>query len=150
MRIWDIPVEYLCRQHLLGEHGELHALWNILTTGKGGYQHHPETLRWKNSLLWLYIRHCQQVEEMKRRGWNHKSPIPRSQFFSEKPTPLLHTLEQQREILRGKGCDCKIDDPDLLEYIKEWEIRGWEVERNRFFIISNKQPAPGISWEDYL
>jgi hypothetical protein len=30
MRIWDIEPEKLCRQHLLGEHRELHGLWVIL------------------------------------------------------------------------------------------------------------------------
>ena len=42
MRIWDVPPECLCRQHLLGEHRELHAIWTILTTGKTGYTRHPE------------------------------------------------------------------------------------------------------------
>ena len=26
MRIWDIPLDRLCRNHLLGEHNELHAI----------------------------------------------------------------------------------------------------------------------------
>jgi hypothetical protein len=46
MRIWDIPPDKLCRNHLLGEHNELHAMWNILTQGKKGYSNHPETKRW--------------------------------------------------------------------------------------------------------
>ena len=36
MRIWDIAAHKLCRNHLLGEHRELHAIWSILTTGKKG------------------------------------------------------------------------------------------------------------------
>jgi len=37
MRIWDVHVKHLRRKHLLGEHRELHDLWNILTKhgGKG-------------------------------------------------------------------------------------------------------------------
>jgi len=31
MRIWDLPVKDLCKNHLLGEHRELHAIWSILT-----------------------------------------------------------------------------------------------------------------------
>ena len=46
MRIWDVPVGCLCRMHLLGEHRELHAVWNIITLGKRGYSTHPETKRW--------------------------------------------------------------------------------------------------------
>jgi hypothetical protein len=43
MRIWDISPKRLCRNHLLGEHRELHAVWSVLTKGKKGYARHPET-----------------------------------------------------------------------------------------------------------
>ncbi len=46
MRIWDIEPVRLCRAHLLGEHRELHGLWNILTL----------------------------VQEMKNRGYDHSCP----------------------------------------------------------------------------
>ena len=61
MRIWDIPVEKLCRNHLLGEHRELHAIWSILINNKKGYAHHPETVRWKGKQKALYLRHEQLV-----------------------------------------------------------------------------------------
>jgi len=41
MRIWDIPPRKLCRNHLLGEHRELHAIWSILIRSKKGYLKHP-------------------------------------------------------------------------------------------------------------
>ena len=66
MRIWDFPANKLCTKHLLGEHCELHALWNILTQNKSGYSRHPETLRWKGKLAALYLRHeetCRRNEE---------------------------------------------------------------------------------------
>ena len=75
MRIWDISPSRLCRNHLLGEHRELHAVWNVLTKKKKGYSHHPETLRWKGKLKALYARHERLVKEMKRRGYNHVSPL---------------------------------------------------------------------------
>src|SRR5687768_13942553 len=31
VRIWDVPVEDLDDQHLLGEHLQLHIIWNALT-----------------------------------------------------------------------------------------------------------------------
>ena len=37
MRIWDIPPDKLCRQHLLGEHNELHAMWHILPSPESVY-----------------------------------------------------------------------------------------------------------------
>jgi len=77
MRVWDIHVKHLCRKHLLGEHRELHGLWNILTKhgGKGGYAHHPETKRWIGKTFALYNRHEALVKEMERREFNHQSPL---------------------------------------------------------------------------
>jgi hypothetical protein len=55
MRIWDIPPEKLCRDHLLGEHRELHEIWSILINNKKGYARHPETLRWKGKQRAVYL-----------------------------------------------------------------------------------------------
>jgi sugar lactone lactonase YvrE len=57
MRIWDVPPSLLCRQHLLGEHRELHGLWRIITEDRQGYAKHPETRRWRGKLAALYERH---------------------------------------------------------------------------------------------
>ena len=75
MRIWDIPVEKLCRNHLLGDHKELHAMWSVIIQNKKGYSKHPETIKWIGKLKALYIRHNQQVNEMKNRGYDHQSPL---------------------------------------------------------------------------
>src|SRR6516225_12082778 len=61
MRIWDVDPALLCRQHLLGEHRELHAVWTILTTDSAGYRRHPETLRWEGRLGALARRHDRLV-----------------------------------------------------------------------------------------
>ncbi|MBI3966493.1 MAG: hypothetical protein HY329_12745 [Chloroflexi bacterium] len=78
VRIWNLPVEELDNQHLLGEHLELHIIWNALTQpGRRGWVNHPETRRWTDRLGALHRRHEDQVEEMRRRGWTgHKSPLP--------------------------------------------------------------------------
>ena len=75
MRIWDIPVKKLCRNHLLGDHKELHAMWSVIIQNKKGYSKHPETIKWIGKLKALYIRHNQQVNEMKNRGYDHQSPL---------------------------------------------------------------------------
>lgn len=76
MRVWDqIAPARLCRQHLLGEHRELHCIFTVLAKRKKGYSQHPETLRWKRHLRALSHRHRLLVKEMTRRGYNHKSPI---------------------------------------------------------------------------
>ena len=74
VRIWDLPPSLLCRQHLLGEHRELHSR-RILTEDRHGYAQHPETRRWRGKLAALYERHEALTEEMARRGYRHASPL---------------------------------------------------------------------------
>lgn len=111
MRIWDVPPERLCRQHLLGEHRELHGLWNILTQGKTGYSRHPETLRWEGRLASLYHRHEALVAEMTIRGYRHDSPLD-SALASGDPVQasFVDSIERQYELLREKGCDCWVTE----------------------------------------
>ena len=104
MRIWDIPVEKLCRQHLLGEHRELHAIWSILTNRKKGYANHPETRRWRGRLKALYTRHHALVNEMERRGYRHQSPLAEAQATGDGvQCEYIHSCEEQIRILREKG-----------------------------------------------
>ncbi len=107
MRIWDLPPAVLCRQHLLGEHRELHAIWTVLTRGKKGYSRHPETLRWRGRLLALYKRHDRLVAEMTRRGYHHRTPLDRRLAAgSARQTVFVDSVAAQRARLRAKGCDC--------------------------------------------
>ena len=111
MRIWDISPKYLCRKHLLGEHRELHGLWNILTKhkGKGGYSQHPETRRWIGKLKALYCRHESQVIEMRKRGYKHLSPLEMSLAIGNKKQEFfIDSTARQKEILKQKECDCLV------------------------------------------
>lgn len=109
MRIWDIDPACLCRQHLLGEHRELHALWNILTQDKKGYRNHPETQRWVGKLGALRQRHEQLVAEMDRRGYIHRTPLPEAPDNTTLQDTFINTPEQQIELLRQKACQCPLD-----------------------------------------
>lgn len=110
MRIWDLPVGCLCRNHLLAEHRELHAIWRIILDGKRGYSHHPEVLRWRGKLVALSARHDEQVREMEVRGYRHLSSLD----FLEVPGPergaiqdtLVEPVAEQVRRLRAKGCAC--------------------------------------------
>ncbi len=109
MRIWDIPPEKLCRNHLLGEHNELHAMWNILTQDRKGYSHHPETQRWKGKLKALFLVHESIVQEMINRGYNHKSPLDKGLAKGKRfQDVLVDPVERQVEILKQKGCCCDV------------------------------------------
>lgn len=107
MRIWDIPPERLCFKHLVAEHGELHSLWSVLTNKKKGFSKHPETLRWKGKLKALFLRHEALVKEMKKRGYQHRSPLNKKQAKGKsRQFVYLQTPQEQERILKNKNCDC--------------------------------------------
>lgn len=109
MRIWDLPPDKLCRQHLLGEHRELHALWSIITQGKRGYAHHPETRRWRGRLRALYLRHEALVAEMRRRGYHHRTPLDEALATGAgTQEEYVDPPERQVALLRAKGCGCRV------------------------------------------
>lgn len=109
MRIWDISPSKLCRNHLLGEHRELHAMWVILTENKKGYSLHPETLRWRGKLKAMYLRHEKLVNEFDKRGYNHQSPLDkRKATGKEFQDEFVDSIKNQTQILKNKGCSCSV------------------------------------------
>ncbi len=107
MRVWDIPPKKLCHKHLLGEHREVHAVWAILTKNKKGYSRHPETLRWRNRLKALYLRHEKLVQEMKRRTYKHQSDLDKKLATGAgKQSVYINKPKEQLVILKKKRCDC--------------------------------------------
>jgi len=128
VRVWDLGPETLCRNHLLGEHRELHAIWSILTEGRKGYARHSETLRWKGKLRALYGRHGALVREMTRRGYKHKTPLPsRLAKGKAKQDQYVDSLADQARILKDKQCGCRIGMASRLSStgkLHEWSILG--------------------------
>lgn len=111
MRIWDVDPRRLCRQHLLGEHRELHGLWNILTQQKRGYSRHPETVRWVGKLAALYRRHERLVEEMSRRGYAHATPLDAALATgAAEQNAFVDSPATQLQLLRDKPCGCLLED----------------------------------------
>ena len=109
MRIWDVSPIKLCKDHLLGEHRELHAIWTVITENKKGYSKHPETIRWIGKLGALYLRHELLVIEMKRRGYNHHSPLDKKNAIGKsKQDVFVDSPGKQVQILRQKGCKCQV------------------------------------------
>ncbi len=109
MRVWDIHPKYLCRKHLLSEHRELHGLWNIITKHKckGGYAHHPETLRWVGKQKALYLRHEALVREFMNRGYKHYTQLDkRSATGFDIQKVFINSISEQKLILKNKVCDC--------------------------------------------
>lgn len=116
MRIWDIDPGYLNDKSLLGEHREIHGLFSIHVNGKKGYARHPETVRWKEALTGLSLRHDLLVSEMTLRGFNHQSPLTRkdpgpdglpaaAQGSMIWPEAFIDTPRAQFDLLRDKYRD---------------------------------------------
>lgn len=102
MRVWDIHPGFLNRQSLLGEHREIHAIHTIVSQGKKGYSRHPETLRWRDHLPALWLRHQQLVAEMRVRGFKHFSPLPAPQAEILWPIAFIDAPGHQFGLLAEK------------------------------------------------
>ena len=94
VRIWRVPLHLLDRQHLLGEHHELHVIFNVITKDLKGFHNHPQTNRFKGHLGMLADRHKQQVDELHRRGYNHNSPLPDFAYY---PEPYSYSEEEYQK-----------------------------------------------------
>ena len=80
--MWMTPPNKMCRQHLLGEHKELHMFVGCIRLGRNleGY------IRKKLLILdekAIRDRHAALVAEMTVRGYNHQSPL--KDFHIENP-----------------------------------------------------------------
>lgn len=113
MRVWDIPVEYLCNEHLIAQHHEIHCIYNIITKGLKGFAHHPETMRWRGHLPALVHKHWETFFEMLERGINHNKildSVDTCPIVGIAPYPVpWQPIDKQLEILRSKGCGCNLE-----------------------------------------
>lgn len=97
------PVEQLCRVHLLGCHSECHKLVGSLNKHRSitGYIQHNCV-----ELVSLQSYHDELVEEMIRRDYNHKSPLPDFEVEHVPFYELIYTIDQQKsEQLLRQRCD---------------------------------------------
>ena len=84
-------------------------MWIVITQNKKGYSKHPETLRWIGKLKAMYLRHEEQVEEMRQRGYNHQSPLDvKNAIGKSKQDVFVDIPSMQIQILKQKECNCKV------------------------------------------
>lgn len=72
MRMWNVPVEKLCRQHLLGEHQETHSFVGCIKKGTSLKGYIDKGLVEVHNIR---NRHDLLAEEMLKRGYKHLSPL---------------------------------------------------------------------------
>ncbi len=128
MRIWDIDTGFLNDQSLLGEHRELHGIFSIIQNHKKGYSRHPETLRWRNCLKSLEVRHDLIVEEMHVRGFNHQSPVLAEPGAPVWPKAFIDPPQAQFSLLKTKYQDKKKGRIPLPKNIVDlWAFHKYSV-----------------------
>lgn len=92
-----IDPRLMCRQHLLGEHKELHMLVGSINKGISLKGYTDQNLLEPSRIR---SRHNEVVREMKRRGYNHKSPLPSFKLNAELRRAKVDREEAEREIVR--------------------------------------------------
>jgi hypothetical protein len=101
MRMWNVNPRIMCRNHLLGEHLEMHMFVGCLNKGKSIEGYLDGLLEIHN----LKKRHRELVKEMGRRGYNHNSPLPK---FKVKKRGKINSKKSRKELLkRCKKCGGK-------------------------------------------
>jgi hypothetical protein len=113
MRMWMVDVRVLCRQHLLAEHLELHMFLGSINkeVHLDGY--------FNNDLFEpgsMHIRHDDLVMEMRKRGYNHKTPLDMFDVTYFTPTEINHKINRKNslQILLSRCLECKDNYIDLI------------------------------------
>ena len=103
MRMWMINPTLLCRQHLLGEHHEIHKHRHVFVrkysvAGRRG-QIEPESMK---------MRHDELAHEMTRRGMNHNSEYtqPDLSYLPDEDRLGLADIEASVKYLMDRCPDC--------------------------------------------
>lgn len=99
MRVWKLNPKFLCNQHLLGEHLEVHMFVNAVKDKKHiqGYVN--------NGLVEIHNlvkRHEELAREMKCRGFKHKSPIGKIKLYKAGKIDVKRSINDLRK--RCKNC----------------------------------------------
>ena len=69
----------------------------------------PEILRWKGKLKALYARHEKLSTEMERWGFRDNSSLdPKFAVGRHLQDQFVHHVAEQLDILRKRGCKCKV------------------------------------------
>ena len=73
MRMWGVDPKQMCRQHLLGEHVELHMQAGTILADRSLEGFYATGLI--DSRLTV-VRHAALVKEVEARDYQHHSPLP--------------------------------------------------------------------------
>jgi hypothetical protein len=110
MRMWMVDPRILCRNHLLGEHAEIHMfVWNI------DRKHSVKGYLTKGFLEThnLYCRHEELAQELTKRGYRHNSPL----IEKWKRAEHAGSVDRKRSLeeLVNRCANCRARNLDLKE-----------------------------------
>lgn len=116
MRLWKVDPSKLCRNHLLGEHNEMHSFVGTINKwkkgGKGAMKDFVGSRFVTDGLVEVHYikqRHEELVAEMEKRGMNHKSPLP---DFEEFECGKIDVAANEKEL--GRRCtSCQFENDGL-------------------------------------
>ena len=108
MRMWMVDPSAMCRQHLLGEHVEIHMIVGHLRMQRSIKGFIKNNCIEPSSLI---ARHDQLVEEMTRRGYKHKSEliVPEGllDYLTEGERVVKVDSEGSLDDLMGRCVNCR-------------------------------------------
>lgn len=107
MRMWQLNPSVLCKNHLLGEHNEIHKhRHNFVKRHKINGRIKPIVLIEPSNMK---QRHDELVEEMIARGYNHKSPYeqPDISYLPESEQNARVDILYNINDLANRCCNCK-------------------------------------------
>lgn len=103
--MWMVDPKLMCRQHLLGEHNEIHKIIGSLNKGKSitGYIENNCI-----ELMSIHSRHEVLVNDMLRRGYNHKSPISLFDVSHIPYNELFYRIDREKaeQLLKHRCNEC--------------------------------------------
>lgn len=112
-----VDPKFMCKKHLLGEHCEIHMFVGFVKKGKrlDGFV--------KNNLLEIRSirdRHMELAKEMQRRGYKHKSDLPKLQDIDLEylPKELIESkIDKEKSLMELlRRCkDCKERYESLMQ-----------------------------------
>lgn len=95
----------MCRKHLLGEHVELHMLSGCILKGKSIKGFLDKGLLAPRK---IFARHEELIQEITKRGYNHKSPLPKLDVTSYPQVKINKEKSHKELITRCPECRNRI------------------------------------------
>jgi hypothetical protein len=135
MRMWATDPSKMCRQHLVAEHRELHMLSGTMQSGKGPSALYVNGLARQQLLIpdQVEYRHDLLVDEMLRRGYRHKTPMPRfDRAFVTLPGRVCPGLSTHELWRRCRDCRLLIDNKYMKELLNVYQCFNDEQCIDRF------------------